>query len=171
MEIDGIEIRPFNPEEWALYKALRLKALDSDPRFFCESLEEAKARPDEYWQSHLLDQQGAVFGVFRFGVLIGMTGIALDKDDPKGETAKLWGSWLEPAWRGKGLSRKMYETRLDWAKKHPAVKRVTVSHRKSNAVSKRANQRWGFKFTHAGERVWPGNQKETEFFYELAVKS
>jgi RimJ/RimL family protein N-acetyltransferase len=170
MEHDDIEVRPFTPDEWQMYKAVRLKALETDPKFFGESFDDARAKPDENYQTHLLSADGAVFGVFRHGDVIGMTGVVLDKEDAKGETAKLWGSWLEPKWRGKGLARKMYETRLNWAKAHPKVKRVTVSHRKSNAVSKRANQRWGFTFTHARETAWPGNQKETEFFYELKVK-
>lgn len=170
MEIPGIQIRPLTAGEWQAYKAIRLKALDSDPKFFGESLEEAKARPDEKWQAHLSEPARVVFGVFHNDALIGMTGIVVDQEDPTGATARLWGSWLEPAWRGKGLARKMYETRINWAKAQPGIRRVTVSHRKSNAVSKRANQRFGFKFTHAAERIWPGNQKETELFYELAVK-
>lgn len=170
MEVEGIQIRPFAAHEWQSYKTIRLLALDTDPRFFGESLDEARAKPDESWQAHLDDPGRVVFGIFHHNELIGMTGIVIDKEEPSGQTAKLWGSWLAPEWRGKGLSRKMYETRLAWAKAQPGVKRVIVSHRKSNAVSKRANQRWGFKFTHAAERVWPGNQKETEFFYELVVK-
>lgn len=170
MEIEGIEIRQFKPEEWQTYKAVRLKALESDPRFFSASFDESRGLPDQKWQEDLLSPDIAVFGVFRHGDVIGLTGIAIDRNDPAKETAKLWGSWLEPQWRGKGLSRKIYETRLNWAKARPPVKRVTVSHRKSNAISKRANQRWGFKFTHAADAVWPGGQKETEFFYELLIR-
>ncbi len=169
MEIEGIEIRPFKPDEWHVYRAVRLKALETDPKFFCESYDDAKAKPDEHYQAHLLDANSAVFGVFRHGDVIGMTGIVIDKEDASGQTANLWGSWLEPAWRGKGLARRMYEARLNWAKARPGVKRVTVSHRKSNAISKKANQRWGFTFTHAREILWPGNQKETEFCYELKL--
>lgn len=170
MEHADIDIRPFAPGEWALYKAIRLKALENDPLVFGSSFAEEKTLPDEKWQQDLVNPDGAVFGVFRNGNLIGMTGIAVDRSDPAKQTAKLWGSWLEPEWRAKGLSRKMYEKRLAWAKAHPTVKRVIVSHRKTNAVSKRANQRHGFRFTHAAERVWHGGHKDTEFFYELVVK-
>lgn len=170
MEIDGIQIRPLTAVEWPAYKAIRLKALESDPKFFGETYDEAKAKLDDDWQRHLTEAHRVVFGVFIHDKLVGMTGIVVDKEDPTGATAKLWGSWLEPAWRGKGIARKMYEARINWARAQPGIRRVIVSHRKSNLVSKRANQHWGFKFTHAAERVWPGNQKETEFFYELSVK-
>jgi RimJ/RimL family protein N-acetyltransferase len=165
MEIEGIEVRPFRADEWQAYRAIRLKALDTDPKFFSSSFEKERDNPDDFWQQRLA--AGGVFGVFVKGQLIGMTGAYVDKADPS--AAKFWGSWLEPAWRGKGLARKMYETRINWAKAQPGVKRILVSHRKSNAVSKRANQRWGFVFTHAAEAVWPGGQKETEFFYELKL--
>lgn len=171
MEIEGIEVRPFRPEEWQLYRTVRLKALENDPLVFGSSFEKEREYADDKWQQDLVNPDLAVFGVFLNGDVIGMTGVAVDREDAAKEKAKLWGSWLEREWRSKGLSRKMYAARLDWAKAHPTVRRVIVSHRKSNAVSKRANQRHGFRFTHAEERVWHGGQKETEFFYALDVKS
>jgi RimJ/RimL family protein N-acetyltransferase len=170
MEIEGVEVRPFLPGEWQLYRTVRLKALENDPLVFGSSFEKERDYADEKWQGDLSNPDLAVFGVFLNGAVIGMTGVAVDRNDPSKESAKLWGSWLEKDWRLKGLSRRMYVQRLAWAKAHPTVKRVTVSHRKSNAVSKRANQRHGFRFTHAEERVWHGGQKETEFFYALDVK-
>ena len=87
MEIEGIDIRQFKPEEWRVYKAVRLKALESDPKFFSAGHDESKNLPDEKWQHDLLDADMAVFGVFRHGDVIGMTGIVIDRADPAGETA------------------------------------------------------------------------------------
>lgn len=169
-EYPGIEVRPFHPEEWEVYKATRLRALESDPKFFGSRLDEEKALADNHWQERLTDPKFLVLGVFNEGQPIGMTGVAVDRSDDTGQTGKLWGSWLEPAWRNKGLSRKMYEARISWAKAHPTIKKLVVSHRKSNAVSKRANQRFGFKFVNAKDTVWYNGEKETEFFYELPIK-
>ncbi len=164
-------VRPFNADEWPLYKEMRLNALRADPHVFSRKHEEAAAYDDSYWRDDLSDPNLGVFGVFADGKPIGMTGIVVDmKKDPSGQTAKLWGSWVGKEWRGKGASVPMYEARIDWARRHPVVKRITVSHRASNAASKAANQKHGFVYTHTADFVWPDGVTEPEIFYELMVK-
>lgn len=165
---DKVEIRLFAPEEWRFYKAVRLKALQTDPGVFGSNHQKEAARPDEEWQKALSDAALGVFGVFHYGDIIGMTGIYVDREDAT--TAGLWGSWLEPKWRGKGLSETMYIARIEWARRHPDVERIRVSHRKGNKASQMANQKHGFRFTHEAERTWPDGEAEAELFYELQVK-
>jgi RimJ/RimL family protein N-acetyltransferase len=169
MSAEQVQIRRLKPEEWQLFRTVRLKALENDPYVFTASYAEHKTHDEDKWKAALADPDNVIFGVFHGADIVGLTALSVKHDDPKGVTAKFWGSWLAPEWRRKGIARQMYQARIDWAKAHPAVKRVTVSHRKSNAVSKRSNQRFGFTFTHAADAVWNG-QKETEFFYELVLK-
>lgn len=163
-----IEVRLFTPDEWVFYRGVRLKALKTDPAVFGSAYEKEFMRPDDAWQEALARDDLGVFGIFHYGDVIGMTGIYIDSTDPA--VAGLWGSWLEPAWRGKGISEKMYEARINWAREHPSVKRIRVSHRESNTASKAANQKHGFKFTHARDKIWSDGVSEPELFYELAVK-
>ena len=169
MAAGDVEIRLFQPAEWQYYKGVRLKALKSDPAVFGSNFIKESAYPDERWQQQLENVDCGVFGVLHFGDVIGMTGIVLDRENET--TAKLWGSWLEPNWRGKGLSGGMYKARIEWAKQHPQVQRIIVSHRQSNTASKKANQKHGFIFTHAADHQWPDGATEPELFYKLAVKS
>lgn len=165
-----IHVRLFTPDEWPLYKAIRLEALQSDPHVFGSSHAKESADPDSRWQDGLRDPQTvAIFGVFDGDALIGMTGIKLLRDDPAGLTAKLWGSWIKPAARSRGVSIPMYRARLDWAAAHPTVKRVIVSHRQSNAASMRANQKHGFQKTHSEDHVWPDGVSAPHVFYELLL--
>lgn len=168
MGADDVTVTLFAPEEWRFYKSIRLKALLSDPGVFGSSHALEAFEPDAKWQKALVSPDIGVFGVFHFGDVIGMTGIVLDRNDRS--TAKLWGSWLEPKWRDRGLSQKMYAARIDWARRHPDVQRIVVSHRESNTASKMANQKHGFAFTHKSEHVWRDGVTEPEVFYVLAVK-
>ena len=52
-EYPGIELRPFRPDEWQLYREVRLRALESDPKFFGSRYDDEKAKPDEFWQERL----------------------------------------------------------------------------------------------------------------------
>jgi RimJ/RimL family protein N-acetyltransferase len=63
----------------------------------------------------------------------------------------------------------LYESRINWAREHPAIERVVVSHRASNHASKFANQNFGFVPTHVTEKVWNDGITETEFHYELIL--
>lgn len=165
---DDVTVRLFAKDEWPLFKAVRLKALENDPAVFGSSFESESAYPDDRWRAWILDTSVGVFGVFCGGEVIGMTGVALKADRPG--DAVLWGSWLEKEWRGKGLSRKMYASRIDWARENSAVKRLVVSHRKSNNASKRANQKNGFVWTHDEEKTWHDGRSEPNCFYELKVR-
>lgn len=96
-----------------------------------------------------------------------MTAIVIDRDDPSKQTAMLWGSWLRPDLRGRGLSKLLYEARIGWAESHPTCTRIVVSHRESNIASKRANQRYGFRWIRCEEKRWSDGIAEKEHFYEL----
>lgn len=108
-----------------------------------------------------------MFGLFHDNDLVGMTGIVCHKDDP--EKAALIASYIRPEHRGKGLSSLLYEARLDWAKAN-RIKAVTVSHRISNMPSMAANQRFGFRYTHAKSKLWPDGVEADEVFYVLDLR-
>ena len=64
----------------------------------------------------------------------------------------------------------MYKARINWAKEHPTIERIIVSHRASNVASKYANQKHGFVFTRTHEKVWSDGKTEDEVCYELKVE-
>ncbi len=167
-----IVVRKFRPDEWQDYKAIRLRALETDPHVFSSNYAREAALQDQHWKDGLANPDLGVFGVFDDGKPVGMTGIAIrDKLDASLQTAGLWGSWIDPAYRGQGISQDMYRARINWAREHPMAARVVVSHRASNEASKRANQKHGFVYTHTEEGVvWPDGSTDAQLFYELRVK-
>ncbi|MEO5859965.1 MAG: GNAT family N-acetyltransferase [Pyrinomonadaceae bacterium] len=162
-------IRRLDEVDWSIFKDIRLKALATDPFVFGSTLAAESERTEEQWREFLRSRKYGVFVVFANDVPIGMTGIVVDRNDPNQRTALLWGSWLDPEIRGKGLSRMLYESRIEWARAHPTVRRVVVSHRASNLSSKFANQAFGFVPTQVTEKVWNDGIQEEEFHYELVV--
>jgi len=166
-----VTLRRLTPEDWALLRETRLRALAADPHVFGSSFAQEKERGEEVWRGWLENPDAAIFGVFDAeGSIAGMTGIAVSKDDPAKVIAKMWGSWLRPDLRGRGLSVPMYQLRIDWARAHPTVARIIVSHRASNTASMRANQKHGFTRTHEESHLWHDGVEEGHIFYELLVK-
>jgi len=166
----SISIRKLEESEWQTLADIRLRALKSDPSVFGSNYAAEAQRTESDWRQRLNNDDSAIFVVFDGDRPVGMTAISVDRDDPAKKTAMLWGSWLEPDCRRKGISEIMYRARIEWAREHPTVERVIVSHRESNVASKFANQKHGFVFSRMHSKVWHDGVTENEVFYGLLVK-
>ena len=162
-------IRQLTADDWRVFSEIRLLALQTDPNVFGSTYEREVKFTESEWRESLSNPDSGVFVVFDEAGPVGMTGVAVYRDDPSRKTAVLWGSWLTPGARRKGLSRLLYEARIGWAGDHPSVERIIVSHRESNVASKFANQKFGFVATHTTEKVWNDGVTEKEFHYELIL--
>jgi RimJ/RimL family protein N-acetyltransferase len=164
-------IRQLHEHDWRELSEVRLKALRSDPHVFGSNYAAESQLSEEEWRNKLRSDDSAIFCVFAGETPIGMTGISVLREDETKRTALLWGSWLEPEFRGKGLSELMYKARIDWAKAHPTIERIIVSHRASNVASKHANQKHEFVFTGTHEKIWSDGKTEDDVCYELFIES
>jgi RimJ/RimL family protein N-acetyltransferase len=167
--MNSITIRRFDPSEWRLFREFRLAALKAAPGVFATAYEEALARSPEEWRDTICGPDHQVFGLFDGQSLIGITAAFTSREDPSGETALLAMSFIIPEYRGRGLSRLLYDARLDWIRAQPQFRRVVVGHRASNEVSRRANQHYGFVPIERNHRVWPDGSSEDEIQYELLI--
>jgi RimJ/RimL family protein N-acetyltransferase len=165
----NISIRQLTEKDWRKLSQIRLKALQTDPKVFGSNYEKESQMTEADWRGWLQNANAAIFMLFDGEKPIGMTSVSVRREDETNQTAILTASWLEPEFRGKGLSKLMYEARIEWAKSHPTIKRIIVSHRASNVASKYANQKHGFKFTHINEKVWVDGITEDEVCYELML--
>lgn len=164
-----ITIEKLTERDWRVFSEIRLRALQNDPHVFGSNYEREARFSEIDWRSRLQAKDNAIFLLRDDETPIGITCVSIDRTDPTGKTALLWGSWLAPEARGKGLSKLMYQTRIEWALRHPAVEKIVVSHRASNLASQRANQKHDFVFTHEIKKTWIDGATENEVFYELKI--
>ncbi len=165
----SISIRQIGENDWRLLRQVRLEALQTDPSVFGSNYEFESKLTEEDWRISLQSEDSGIFMLFDDETPIGMTGVSVFRDDPTHRTAIFWGSWLAPAFRRQGLSDLIYKSRIEWAKTHPSVERIIVSHRASNVASKYANQKHGFVFTRTHEKIWTDGKTEDEVCYELKL--
>nr|WP_121271755.1 GNAT family N-acetyltransferase [Pedobacter schmidteae] len=163
-EMMGIyKIRLLQEIEAALYRSIRLEAIQKEPAMFrCSSPAEADLT-DEQWEERIKHPR-AVFGLFEHDRLIGMTSIILTND----QEGYLGQSYIKKEYRGLGLSTLLYKIRMTWASKLQ-LKRLTVSHRESNVISKAANQRSGFKYSYRESVNWLDGTTEDVLYYTLEL--
>ncbi len=161
-------IHRLTPADWATYRSVRLQALSLDPQVFSSNHARESAWSRDEWQQRLSNPDVAVFGVYLEDRLVGMTGIAIDREDAT--HAVLWGSWLSPSVRGRRLSDAMYAARIDWAAGRPALVQINVSHRATNVPVRAAILKHGFRRVGTETRTWPDGTDDEEWIYARSLQ-
>lgn len=163
---NNISIRALHPNEWSLFRSIRLKALQMHQGNFSARYESHEKEPDSFWQDLLNGQGKQIFGLFDHGTLIGITSV-FEEDLVDGrKLGSLHMSFIEPIYRGYNLSRLMYEARIKWAKEH-GIQSLYVSHRENNEASRKAMLNFGFELVRKDEIEWPDGQKAMDYIYKL----
>ena len=156
------------PTHWEKYRDMRLEALLKHPACFAPTRDEFKFTANE-WRARLSNPNGAHFGLFFKDQLIGITGIYIDKDRGGPNKAHLVTSYIKEEFRKKGLSKKFYEARIEWAKKQGGVDTIVLEHRDDNTPSLKAHQKFGFKFVQQSNHIWADGQERPSMMYELKI--
>ncbi|MCC7272248.1 MAG: GNAT family N-acetyltransferase [Alphaproteobacteria bacterium] len=97
-----IAIRPFGRADVAAFRALRLEALISHPDAFGSAAADEALLPDEAVAARMAG--GDTFGAFDREQLVGMAGFMVHAGRKRRHKGMLWGVYVRPAWRGRGLA-------------------------------------------------------------------
>ncbi|MGW7103401.1 GNAT family N-acetyltransferase [Streptomyces sp. NPDC054838] len=182
--MDKHVIRPVRSDEWEKVKELRLVAL-RDPAAavaFLETVEQAGAQPDEFWQGRTEGaSQGrgarqfvaeAADGRWDGSVTLLVEGAGVPDyfgELVEQEQGHLVGVFVRAEQRGTGLTEALFETALEWAwsLEEPAVERVRLFVHEENARAEAFYRRFGFR--ESGVTVPmpgdPGGAKEREYVF------
>lgn len=143
------------------YLALRREALGSAPLAFASSLDDDFAL-DRATLARQLDgsPEQVVFGAFA-AALVGALGLFRDRHEKSAHKAHLWGMFVQPAQRGRGLGAQLVEAALDHARGLHGVAWVHVSVTAAALEAKRLYESAGFRawgtepdsLRHAGRSV------------------
>ncbi len=159
-------IRQLQLSDLAVYKAMRLEALATEPGFFGNSYGTEAVYTNDIWEERLTNPLKACFGLYYNDELIGITAVLATPEAPT--VGYMTQSYIRKAHRGKGLSAMLYDARIAWAKAQ-GIKTLTIGHRLSNVTSKKANQHYGFVYTHSESRIWPDGATEDMVNYALKL--
>lgn len=112
----SILIRRSTASEWQALRNLRLRALEFDPLAFGSTLTEEKTLGDERWRERAAKDAESLTSAKwvaedALGRLVGSVVIA----QVEGKVY-VFGMWVEPQFRGRGLGARLLETGLTWAR-------------------------------------------------------
>ena len=139
-------IRPFAPNEWTIYKDLRLRSLADSPDAFGRTLAEEREHLDAEWSSRL--ESGANSGLDLPLVAevddrpVGLAWGRIAESNP--DVVHLHQVWVAPGHRGLGIGHALLETVIAWARaKNACYLALGVTLRDSPAM--RLYRRSGFE--------------------------
>ena len=144
-------IRRLTVSDVPSFRALRLAALDESPASFASSYQEEATLDAEHFARQLGPREDrGVFGSFDGSRLVGIAGLGRENLRQLGHKAFLWGVYVEPDMRRRGVSKMLISEILSFAKRVPGIIAVnlTVNAANTAAVSLYASlgfQRFGLE--------------------------
>ena len=151
-------VRHFQPDEWPVYKVLRLRSLEDSPMAFGSTLDLESQRPDVVWAERLRNavasEQDCVLLAEMDGAACGLVWAKADASDPR--TANLYQMWVAPEARGHGLGDALLQAAIDWARQAGAHF-VKLGVAVGDTPAARLYQRAGFMADGAEEPIRAGS--------------
>jgi len=135
-------------------REVRLRALADAPFAFASSLERERDYGAEFWEGRVAESElgvvGAVFVAIDGPRNVGMAGGFFASGDR--ETATLWGMWVDPAARRRGVGRTLVEAVASWARESGAkILRLMLTDCDRSKAAGRGRLNW----PRCGRLKWP----------------
>ena len=166
--MSDVYIKQLKWDDWQDYKSIRLHALKEHPGVYFADYDETVKLPDSFWQEPLDSDHAVVFGIYDGDNMIGLAGVFTWREDPTGKTAIFAMDFIHRDYRGKGLTKLLYQARLEWVRARTAqFDKAAIGHRAGNEASRRAIISHDFKLVGKEICQWPDGTEDLEYNYEL----
>jgi ribosomal protein S18 acetylase RimI-like enzyme len=144
----GLLVRRLAPPDAAAYRALMLGGYAGDPEAFTATVGERAALPLAFWEARLACGDTAdevVFGALADGQLVGALGLAFERRPKLRHKARLFGMYVAPQARRRGLGRLLVEAALAAARGRGGIVQVRLTVTDGNPAPQGLYARCGFR--------------------------
>ncbi|KVL48611.1 GNAT family N-acetyltransferase [Burkholderia territorii] len=140
-----ITTRLLDAADAARFQTVRLRAVDTAPTSFLPTLAEEAAVPiDEFATRITPTHERAVFGAFDGDTLVGITGVRRDARAKIAHKATIWGVFVDPAYRGRGIAQSLLDNATAHAEQAWQCKQLMLCVNAVNGAAERLYASQGF---------------------------
>lgn len=144
-----ITIGKLNPTEWQKYKDIRLQALKTNPTAFANTYEDVLTHPDEKWKEQLEQSQKKDGIIILFAMdgdkVVGMNAFHWTNKPVTKHVAQIFGVFISPEYRGKGIGRLLMDGIISEIKKNPQFIKITLGVNAENSSALKLYESLGLK--------------------------
>ncbi|KQY54608.1 MULTISPECIES: GNAT family N-acetyltransferase [unclassified Nocardioides] len=144
----SIEVRRLAPEEWPVWREIRLRSLADSPDAFGSTLAREEAFTEDDW---LMRMQSTPVVVFVDGAAAALGGAFRIEDG----VAQIVAMWTAPEFRRRGLARLVLDEVV--AQARAEGRRVILDVAQGNPAARRVYERFGFVATGRAEPLREGS--------------
>jgi len=152
-ETERPDVRYGTEDDLALWRDVRLRSLADTPDAFGSTIERERAFTDDEWRARL--HPPAVL-VLHDGQAVGLGG----GFEVRAGVLLVVAMWLEPSWRGRGLSRRILDMVVEWARARDLDVELDVA--RGAPAARAAYERYGFAYTGAQSPIREGSDIVTD---------
>jgi len=142
-----MRIERLSPRHAGAYRTLMLEAYAAHPDAFTSTAAEGENRPLSWWKARLSTEPAAkrlVLGAFDGGELVGVVGLSFEHREKVRHKATLFGMYVRPQWRGRGLGRQLIQSVLAHARERAEIKVIQLTVTEGNAPAITLYESCGF---------------------------
>jgi ribosomal protein S18 acetylase RimI-like enzyme len=141
-----MNIRPLIELDAPAYRELRLRGLLESPEAFGASYERATQQPIEWFEERIKTKPNGSFtlGAFEGGQLIGTVGFVRDDGDKFIHKGDIWGMYVAPEFRGRGVGRALMLNAIERARKIDGLEHISLGVMRTQTVARQLYVSLGF---------------------------
>jgi ribosomal protein S18 acetylase RimI-like enzyme len=165
MLVGMIDVRPVGPDDWRVWRALRLVALAEAPHAFSSVLADWQGPGDreERWRARLAGAGSCTLVAYVDGEPAGMAGgttaeAAGERNAPE-DVVEVVSMWVDPAYRGRGVGEALLRAVERWACRRGAGE-LRLAVMLGNDPARRLYERQGYVDTGLREVLPDGVRAE-----------
>lgn len=172
--MEQIVIAPLTAKDWKRYKRIRLEALKTDPTAFANSYADMVKRPDRDWQEQMNKSLKKDHYFYRFALsgneVVGMNGAYWSDKSTINHVAEVFGVFVRPDYRRRGIGRQLMETVIDEIKAMGRFRKIKLGVNAQNLAALRLYQSCGLKIVGClKEELRFGDNYYDEYLLEKTI--